>query len=445
MGNRTGTLSTRDYFADGWALFRENILIIFFFIAAIFFADFLAALFLETVKYSFRDPFGEAFDIFTLYNMIIAPLTPMQNIAILSLEILLQIVSGFVNLCGIAIVTARSLLMMNHSECSLNVVRKMLLPNAIRLLKVWLALYLISIAPVYLARFASAYHQFLFFNSNPSNPINNMAHALTGFSILTNIAVAFVLFAVMQYMICYVISGNGSIVRDSFSLAKQTIGKIVLFYIFFELLGFLISLPNLILRFIKPEDLMLTTANVYISTIAGTAIMFFRVAIFVVLFFHASKEETEGETENESFEDSFLENETVDSIGGIFRYRVAPSLRFESTGEFHSGLARVKKDTTFGMGKWGYADTEGSLVIPYQYKEAGDFNEGLAAVKKGRYKFYIDKTDEVGIDAGYDEADMFRSGLAVAKIGANEGFIDHDGDMQLLPYDKIYGFRLLIN
>ena len=437
---RAKSFSVRDCIAGGWALFRKNIAIIVIFVIAIFFANFLTTIFLTFVKVAIRDHyslFGEVGDLFSIYNGPIAPSLPLQNIMVLLLEILLEIVSGFVTLCGTALVTARSLLILNHREYSPDSVRELLRPNAIRLLKVWLVLYLISLSAIYLTRFASSYQQFLFLNSHP---LNNLAKALTGFSLLTNMVVTFVLFAVMQYCICNVISGNSGIVRESISLAKQTIGKIVIFYIFFGMLNYVPLIPKLILKFLNPETFVLISVNGYISILGIIVLAFFQTTILTALFFHTSKAESFEETEYESSEISFSENEPEVNISEDFHYRAAPSLLFESVGEFHSGLARVKEETIFGTGKWGYADTEGNLKIPYQYNEAGNFSEGLAAVKKGRYKFYIDKNDEVVIDALYDEANMFNSGLAVVKIGVHEGFINHDGDMQSLPYDKIYGF-----
>lgn len=52
---------------------------------------------------------------------------------------------------------------------------------------------------------------------------------------------------------------------------------------------------------------------------------------------------------------------------------IAP--KYEDAGTFNNGLAPVKQN-----GKWGYIDTEGKTVIPFQYDIAGLFSEGFALV-----------------------------------------------------------------
>ncbi len=51
-------------------------------------------------------------------------------------------------------------------------------------------------------------------------------------------------------------------------------------------------------------------------------------------------------------------------------------LKFENLpGDFLQGLAPVKQ-----KGKWGFIDTKGKVVLPFQYVRANSFSEGLAAV-----------------------------------------------------------------
>ena len=52
---------------------------------------------------------------------------------------------------------------------------------------------------------------------------------------------------------------------------------------------------------------------------------------------------------------------------------------------FSEGIACVKKD-----GKWGYINTKGEEVIPFEYEEAKLFSEGLAPVKKDGIWGYVD-------------------------------------------------------
>jgi KWG protein len=44
-------------------------------------------------------------------------------------------------------------------------------------------------------------------------------------------------------------------------------------------------------------------------------------------------------------------------------------------GDFSQGIAPAKQ-----KGKWGFIDTKGKVVIPFQYVKADSFSEGLAAV-----------------------------------------------------------------
>jgi hypothetical protein len=56
---------------------------------------------------------------------------------------------------------------------------------------------------------------------------------------------------------------------------------------------------------------------------------------------------------------------------------IAP--QYEEVRQFaDNGLAAVKKD-----GKWGYIDTTGAVVIPFQYNYAYSFSEGKAVVSLG--------------------------------------------------------------
>lgn len=63
---------------------------------------------------------------------------------------------------------------------------------------------------------------------------------------------------------------------------------------------------------------------------------------------------------------------------GTLRYTEHIAPQYEDAGYFGDGeLAAVKKG-----GKWGYIDTDGKTVIPFQYDKAFLFNEGYAIVAK---------------------------------------------------------------
>jgi hypothetical protein len=70
-------------------------------------------------------------------------------------------------------------------------------------------------------------------------------------------------------------------------------------------------------------------------------------------------------------------------------------------------VAAVKKD-----GRWGYVDTLGKMVIPFNLEAAGNFFEGLAAVKYGGHWGYINKKGDFSVKPVFDEASDFHDGHA---------------------------------
>src|SRR5207249_1477743 len=96
---------------------------------------------------------------------------------------------------------------------------------------------------------------------------------------------------------------------------------------------------------------------------------------------------------------------------------------------FHEGLAAVRLGD-----KWGYIDKQGMLVISPRFDRASMFAEGLAAVEIDRTgdrsavcqtddascvgKWgYIDKRGTLVIAAQFDAAEGFREGLARVELG----------------------------
>ncbi|MEJ8545778.1 WG repeat-containing protein [Brevibacillus borstelensis] len=71
----------------------------------------------------------------------------------------------------------------------------------------------------------------------------------------------------------------------------------------------------------------------------------------------------------------------------LFDKELAISYQFDHATSFSEGLAVVKKG-----GKFGYINTEGSLVIGYQYEYATPFQNGVATVKQNGKLIKIDKT-----------------------------------------------------
>ncbi len=78
-------------------------------------------------------------------------------------------------------------------------------------------------------------------------------------------------------------------------------------------------------------------------------------------------------------------------------------------------------------GRFGYADTMGSLVIPPKFLSARGFREGLAAVQVTEQEYgYIDRAGRV-ILRGFSVALDFRDGLAKVTVGGRDAVVDPEG------------------
>ncbi len=78
-------------------------------------------------------------------------------------------------------------------------------------------------------------------------------------------------------------------------------------------------------------------------------------------------------------------------------------------------------------GKWGFADKNGKLIIPYKYDHAFEFSDNLAPVKLHGKWGYIDQNDQLIIQMEFDAAEIFKEGLASVCINDFYGFIDSAG------------------
>ena len=105
--------------------------------------------------------------------------------------------------------------------------------------------------------------------------------------------------------------------------------------------------------------------------------------------------------------------------------------------DFHEGVVRLWKRVGGEM-KWGFIDKTGKVVVPFIYKSAGDFHEGLACVKKDDKWGFIDKTGKVVIPFIYKYAGDFHEGLAYVQKDYNSvGFIDKTGKKVVVPGNSI--------
>lgn len=90
--------------------------------------------------------------------------------------------------------------------------------------------------------------------------------------------------------------------------------------------------------------------------------------------------------------------------------------------------------------KWGYINTNGEVMIPFQYERAYGFSEGLAAVLlNGKYG-YINPKNEFEISPSFSSAGFFNNGTALINQNNLDYYINNKGvkisegnaDMQML-------------
>ncbi len=117
--------------------------------------------------------------------------------------------------------------------------------------------------------------------------------------------------------------------------------------------------------------------------------------------------------------------------------KLAIEPEFYQAGQFSEGFSCVKNEE----GLWGYIDTAGDLVIPYQFEEANAFSCGLALVKTdGRYGF-IDFDGKAVIQAVYEEAYPFYENLACVLLEGKYGYIDQSGSVVIpATFDLAFDF-----
>ncbi|MEO5563664.1 MAG: WG repeat-containing protein, partial [Chitinophagaceae bacterium] len=86
------------------------------------------------------------------------------------------------------------------------------------------------------------------------------------------------------------------------------------------------------------------------------------------------------------------------------------------------------------MGRYGYADTKGKIVIPCIYTYCGRFIDGLARVKDHSYWGIIDTKGKKIIPPEYEEIYDFHEGLALVKLNKRYGYFNRDG-IKVVPLD----------
>lgn len=92
-------------------------------------------------------------------------------------------------------------------------------------------------------------------------------------------------------------------------------------------------------------------------------------------------------------------------------------------------------------GKYGLADTTGTILIKPIYEDLTYFSSnGLAVAKRNGKYGYINNKGDIIIDFKYDDARGFKYDLAPVKINSKWGFIDANGTFKIKPkFENIIG------
>jgi hypothetical protein len=119
------------------------------------------------------------------------------------------------------------------------------------------------------------------------------------------------------------------------------------------------------------------------------------------------------------------------------RYKVTTIREFPMTYDiprqrFSEGLA-VARINVESHSKFGFVNTMGEVVIPFEYDRADDFSEGLAAVG-------VRLLCEEGEFAGYDFGYINTSGEVVIPIGSGSELPFSDGLAAVLGDDNLWGY-----
>lgn len=107
----------------------------------------------------------------------------------------------------------------------------------------------------------------------------------------------------------------------------------------------------------------------------------------------------------------------------------------------YTSFGYVQKDKFWynKQGKYGLADTTGTILIKPIYEYLTYFSDnGLALTKKNNKFGYINENGIVVIDFRFEEARGFRNGLAGVKVNGKWGFINKKGQFIIEPkFDRI--------
>jgi hypothetical protein len=397
------SVSFRDCMSGGWSLFCKNWLW-----AAGFCFFMLCAEMLR--KWLFQAVF---------INYLLEGTGPPPRITQFAATLPIQLAVSILQFSAMVFLAAKSLIMLSNRIVP---VHELLRGKIVKLILLWLSLELIKnlYSFVYLP-----FWQYLdnLFQTDYDRALTIMSVTNTMFRIISYTGIAMQL--ILMLVICHIVSGNSrNFIRDSFSTVKRVWGKLLIFFAMVIVFSAGMTMMFYLRRLTPGLPIREFT------DILKNAALLFQVLFITVLYFCSRHPVVSGE----------VETEEAKEMGEVFRSRVEPSLDFADAGEFYCGLARVRQPHLLGKGKWGYAGTNGRLVIDFTYDEAGDFHDGIAAVKEGRYEYYIGTDGKMVIPVEYEQAGRFQDGLAVVSMDFNWFVIDRGGEAKLLPYDDVYNF-----
>lgn len=112
---------------------------------------------------------------------------------------------------------------------------------------------------------------------------------------------------------------------------------------------------------------------------------------------------------------------------GVLTYTETIAPQYDNAQYFSEGLAAVRKN-----GKWGYIDTAGKTVIPFEYDIAYAFNEGYAVVGKSIYTY-----EEPNYSYNEATGEFKADGYSTAYV-CEMGFIDKQGNLTWFLTDYTY-------
>ncbi len=135
------------------------------------------------------------------------------------------------------------------------------------------------------------------------------------------------------------------------------------------------------------------------------------------------------------------------------KYLIEPRFQFEPAWDFSEGLCPVWQGNWSldeSVGRFGYIDTTGKMVIPAQFRGAGAFSEGMAPIVKGSKLGFIDRAGEISIEPQFEWGSMspqtrlpiFADGLAAVSVRGRLGFINKAGQITIEPRFEVWGMQV---